>query len=203
MRPNPAYDVLSFLTKLAWPTAPFWLLLLGSCGIAAIVQLLFLVDPPGRSLGADVRLQESVLRISPRGAAVVRSRRRRARPPLRRVGNSASPTKPSEERVMEIEQVRGEAFAMPLTNPAFPPGPYRFINREFVIITYRTDRKALERVVPKPLEPIDDLVKYAFIRMPDSTGLRRLHRIGAGHPGGVRESGYNNPNRAPSRGYRY
>ena len=200
MRPNPAYDVLGFLTKPAWPTAPLWLLLLGSCVIAAVVirqqpgqrtvrdvaiwllrfivgvmwwqqslwkippnyggliywmkqmvdhaaiplqgelvarivlphiavfgplvyltevaigislmlglcsrlgalagvamavnlwlglysapgewpwtyfflvviQLLFLVDPPGRSLGADVLLQESVLRISPRGAAVVR-----------------------------------------------------------------------------------------------------------------------------------
>jgi uncharacterized membrane protein YphA (DoxX/SURF4 family) len=37
MRPNPAYDVLSFLTKPAWPTAPFWLLLLGSCVIAAVI----------------------------------------------------------------------------------------------------------------------------------------------------------------------
>ena len=200
MRPNPAYDVLDFLTKPAWPTAPFWLLLIGSCVIAAIVimrqpgqrtvrdvatwllrfivgvmwwqqslwkippnydgliywmkqmvdhaaiplqselvarivlpniavfgplvyltevsigislmlglcsrlgalagvgmavnlwlglysapgewpwtyfflviiQLLFLVDPPGRSLGVDVLLQESVLRVSPRGAAVLR-----------------------------------------------------------------------------------------------------------------------------------
>jgi|SRR5271170_7372558 len=72
---------------------------------------------------------------------------------------------------MDIEQVRHEAFAMPLTNPAYPPGPYRFFNREFMIITYRTDRAALERVVPKPLEPIDDLVKYEFIRMPDSTGF--------------------------------
>jgi acetoacetate decarboxylase len=72
---------------------------------------------------------------------------------------------------MDIEQVRREAFAMPLTNPAYPPGPYRFINREFMIIAYRTDRAALERVVPKPLEPIDDLVKYEFIRMPDSTGF--------------------------------
>jgi uncharacterized membrane protein YphA (DoxX/SURF4 family) len=200
MPPNPAYDVLGFLTKPAWPTAPFWLLLFGSCVIAAVVirqqprqrtvrdvgiwllrfivgamwwqqslwkippnyggliywmkqmvdhaaiplqgelvarivlpniavfgplvyltevgigislvlglcsrlgalagvamaanlwlglysapgewpwtyfflvviQLLFLVDPPGRSLGVDVLLQESVLRISPRGAAVVR-----------------------------------------------------------------------------------------------------------------------------------
>ncbi len=200
MRPNPVYDALSFLTKPAWPTAPFWLLLLGSCVIAAmvirqqpgqrtvrdvaiwllrfivgvmwwqqslwkippnyggliywmkqeaahaaiplqgelvahivlpniavfgplvyltevaigislmlgfcsrlgalagvamgvnlwlglysapgewpwtyfflvVIQSLFLVDPPGRSLGVDVLLQESVLRISPRGAAVVR-----------------------------------------------------------------------------------------------------------------------------------
>ena len=200
MRPNPAYDVLGFLTKPAWPTALFWLLLIGSCVIAAIVirrqpgqrpvrdvaiwllrfvvgvmwwqqslwkippnydgliywmkqmvdhaaiplqselvahivlpniavfaplvyltevgigislmlgvcsrlgalagigmavnlwlglysapgewpwtyfflvviQLLFLLDPPGRSLGVDVLLQESVLRVSPRGAAVLR-----------------------------------------------------------------------------------------------------------------------------------
>jgi len=200
MRPNPAYDVLGFLTNPAWQTAPFWLLLIGSCVIAAIVirqqpgqrtvrdvatwllrfivgvmwwqqslwkippnydgliywmkqmvdhaaiplqselvarivlpnitvfgplvyltevgigislmlgvcsrlgalagigmavnlwlglysapgewpwtyfflvviQLLFLLDPPGRSLGVDLLLQESVLRISPRGAAVLR-----------------------------------------------------------------------------------------------------------------------------------
>jgi uncharacterized membrane protein YphA (DoxX/SURF4 family) len=201
MRPNPFYDVLGFLTKAEWPTAPFWLLLISSCVIAAVVvkqqpgqrtgrdvaiwllrfivgvmwwqqslwkippnydgliywmkqmvdhaaiplqgelvvrivlpniavfgplvyltevaigislmlglcsrlgalagvamavnlwlglysapgewpwtyfflvviQLLFLVDPPGRSLGADVLLQESLLRVSPRGAAVVRT----------------------------------------------------------------------------------------------------------------------------------
>jgi acetoacetate decarboxylase len=40
-----------------------------------------------------------------------------------------------------------------------------------MIITYRTDRGALERVVPAPLQPVDDLVKYEFIRMPDSTGF--------------------------------
>jgi acetoacetate decarboxylase len=31
---------------------------------------------------------------------------------------------------MKLETVRTKAFAMPLTNPAFPPGPYRFVNRE-------------------------------------------------------------------------
>ena len=72
---------------------------------------------------------------------------------------------------MDIEQVRKTAFAMPLTNPAFPVGPYRFVNREYMVISYRTDRAALERVVPAPLEIIDDVVKYEFIRMPDSTGF--------------------------------
>jgi uncharacterized membrane protein YphA (DoxX/SURF4 family) len=46
-----------------WPWAYFFLV---------VIQLLFVVDPPGRSLGADVLLQESVLQISPRGTAVVR-----------------------------------------------------------------------------------------------------------------------------------
>ena len=60
---------------------------------------------------------------------------------------------------------------MPLTSPAFPPGPYRFINREYLIIIYRTDPAALEAVVPEPLTFDEPLVKYEFIRMPDSTGF--------------------------------
>jgi acetoacetate decarboxylase len=60
---------------------------------------------------------------------------------------------------------------MPLTSPAFPPGPYRFINREYLIITYRTDPAALDSVVPEPLTWEEPLAKYEFIRMPDSTGF--------------------------------
>jgi acetoacetate decarboxylase len=36
---------------------------------------------------------------------------------------------------MDESEVKKRAFAMPLTSPAFPPGPYRFINREFFIVT--------------------------------------------------------------------
>jgi acetoacetate decarboxylase len=72
---------------------------------------------------------------------------------------------------MKIEEVRRTAFAMPLTSPAFPPGPYRFVNREFLIVTYRTDIDALRAVVPEPLQVTDPIVKYEFIRMPDSTGF--------------------------------
>ena len=72
---------------------------------------------------------------------------------------------------MKIADVKANAFAMPLTSPAFPPGPYRFTNREFMVITYRTDMDALRAVVPEPLEITEPLVKYEFIRMPDSTGF--------------------------------
>jgi len=62
-------------------------------------------------------------------------------------------------------------FAMPLTSPSYGPGPYRFINREFFIVTYKTDMEALRRVVPEPLEIIEPIVKYEFIRMPDGYGF--------------------------------
>jgi acetoacetate decarboxylase len=72
---------------------------------------------------------------------------------------------------MNEKEVRERAFAMPLTSPAYPPGPYRFVNREFFIITYRTDPAALAAVIPAPLEITDPIVKFEFIRMPDSTGF--------------------------------
>ena len=72
---------------------------------------------------------------------------------------------------MDIDEVRRRAYAMPLNNPSYPRGPYRFFDREFIVITYRTSRAALEAVVPAPLEIVDPIVKYEFIRMPDSTGF--------------------------------
>lgn len=72
---------------------------------------------------------------------------------------------------MKIADVKKTAFAMPLTSPSYPPGPYRFVNREYMIITYRTDMEALRAVVPEPLEIVEPVVKYEFIRMPDSTGF--------------------------------
>jgi acetoacetate decarboxylase len=69
---------------------------------------------------------------------------------------------------MKLADVRRNAFAMPLTSPSYPKGPYRFINREFFVITYP---EALRAVVPEPLEIAEPVVKYEFIRMPDSTGF--------------------------------
>lgn len=72
---------------------------------------------------------------------------------------------------MNEADVREKAFAMPINSPAYPRGPYRFNNREFLIITYETDMDLLKEVVPEPLEVTEPLVKFEFIRMPDSTGF--------------------------------
>ncbi|MDP3269648.1 MAG: acetoacetate decarboxylase [Legionella sp.] len=72
---------------------------------------------------------------------------------------------------MNEAEVLKQAFAMPISSPAYPRGPYRFINREYLIITYETDLDLLKEVVPAPLEVTEPIVKFEFIRMPDSTGF--------------------------------
>ena len=72
---------------------------------------------------------------------------------------------------MTEADIRNNAFAMPMHNPAYPVGPYRFIDREYLIITYRTDPKLLEALIPAPLKLAEPVVKYEFINMPDSTGF--------------------------------
>lgn len=98
---------------------------------------------------------------------------------------------------MKEEDVIKSAYAMPLTSAAYPKPPYRFYNREFVVITYRTDPAALERVVPAPLLPAEPVVKYEFINMPDSTGLGSYTESGQvipvtynGKPGGYTHAMY-------------
>lgn len=62
--------------------------------------------------------------------------------------------------------------SMPAASPSYPPGPYRFINREYLIVTYQSDPDAIRTAVPEPLEPDgSDTVLYEFIRMPDSSGF--------------------------------
>src|SRR6202040_3863430 len=69
---------------------------------------------------------------------------------------------PEKDLNMREKEILERAFAMPLTNPAYPPGPYRFVNREYLIITYRTDPAKLRAIVPEPLALDAPLVKYEF-----------------------------------------
>ena len=62
--------------------------------------------------------------------------------------------------------------SMPIAGPSYPKGPYRFINREYMIIVYESDPEAVRHAVPEPLEPEEgNLVFYEWIKMPDSSGF--------------------------------
>lgn len=62
--------------------------------------------------------------------------------------------------------------SMPAASPSYPPGPYRFIDRQYFIVIYESDPAAIRDAVPEPLEPAkENLVYYEWIRMPDSSGF--------------------------------
>jgi acetoacetate decarboxylase len=62
--------------------------------------------------------------------------------------------------------------SMPAAGPSYPAGPYRFVDREFLVITYETDPEVIRDHLPEPLEPIEQpLVHYEWIKMPDSSGF--------------------------------
>ena len=72
---------------------------------------------------------------------------------------------------MQRDQVLGLP-SMPLAGPSYPRGPYRFVDREYMMITYATDPEIIREQLPEPLEPVDEpLVHYEWIRMPDSSGF--------------------------------
>ena len=62
--------------------------------------------------------------------------------------------------------------SMPVASPSYPRGPYRFVDREYLIINYKSDPDAIREALPEPLEPDgSNTVLYEFIRMPDSSGF--------------------------------
>jgi acetoacetate decarboxylase len=93
---------------------------------------------------------------------------------------------------MKESEVRERAYSMPLTSPAFPRGPYRYVDREYMIVTYRTDPAKLKALVPEPLQVEEPLVRYEFMRMPNSTGFGDYTETGQVIPVslGGRKGGY-------------
>jgi acetoacetate decarboxylase len=62
--------------------------------------------------------------------------------------------------------------SMPAAGPSYPAGPYRFVDREYMVITYETDPDVIREQLPEPLEPGErPVVHYEWIRMPDSSGF--------------------------------
>jgi acetoacetate decarboxylase len=61
--------------------------------------------------------------------------------------------------------------SMPLQSPTYPRGPYRFFNRQYLVINYRTDAAAVREALPEPLEPEGDTVSVQWLDLPDSEGF--------------------------------
>jgi hypothetical protein len=78
---------------------------------------------------------------------------------------------------MKIEEIKKNAFSMPLTSPAYPRGPYRFVNREFMIITYETDMDALREVVPEPLKVTEPNGTFAHLVRRNKIRHAPCHRM--------------------------
>ncbi|OKP87694.1 acetoacetate decarboxylase [Paenibacillus helianthi] len=69
--------------------------------------------------------------------------------------------------------------SMPAASSSYGRPPYRFIDREFFIITYESDPAAIRQAVPEPLQPDgSNTVSYEWIKMPDSSGLGNYEESG-------------------------
>jgi acetoacetate decarboxylase len=75
---------------------------------------------------------------------------------------------------MEKGMTRDEILAapsMPVFGPSYPRGPYRFIHREYLVISYESDPALIRLALPEPLEPAGDTVNFEVMSMPDSSGF--------------------------------
>jgi acetoacetate decarboxylase len=61
--------------------------------------------------------------------------------------------------------------SMPLQSPTYPRGPYKFFNRQYLVIRYKTDADAIRAHLPEPLEPAGDIVSVQWLDLPDGEGF--------------------------------
>lgn len=61
--------------------------------------------------------------------------------------------------------------SIPIIGASYPKPPNRFINREYLNISYETDFELLRDLLPEPLEPDGNHVTFEVMRMPDSSGF--------------------------------
>ena len=87
-------------------------------------------------------------------------------------------------------------FGMPYVqgNVAYIEAPNRFINREYLIVTYETDQEVIDAALPEGLTAPEPLIKYEFMKIPDSTGFGAFQESGQAIPvvfnhDGVKETG--------------
>jgi acetoacetate decarboxylase len=89
---------------------------------------------------------------------------------------------------MKREDILRQA-SMPIAGPSYPRGPYRFIDREYFIVTYESDRHAIREAVPEPLVPDGaNTVLYEFIRMRAAPASATIRNPASSSPAHTRVS---------------
>lgn len=61
--------------------------------------------------------------------------------------------------------------SMPLQSPTFPRGPFRFFDRQYMVLYYRTHPDLIRMHLPEPLEPDGDIVSVQWLDLPDGEGF--------------------------------
>src|SRR5262245_47227334 len=88
-----------------------------------------------------------------------------------------SPPLASRQSTGGVTMRREDLFklpSMPAAGPSYPAGPYRFVNREFLVITYETDPELIRAGLQETLEPIEQpIVSYTWLKMYVSSGFGR------------------------------
>ncbi|MCP4180169.1 MAG: acetoacetate decarboxylase [bacterium] len=78
------------------------------------------------------------------------------------------------------ENIKKNDFGMPVRqgNPAYTEAPNKFIGREYFVITYETNPKAIKELVPQGLQIQEPIVKYEFMKMQNACGFGNFTESG-------------------------
>jgi acetoacetate decarboxylase len=60
---------------------------------------------------------------------------------------------------------------MPLQSPTYARGPYRFVNRQYMVITYDSAPEAIAEALPEPLVADGARVSVQWLDLPDGEGF--------------------------------
>lgn len=89
---------------------------------------------------------------------------------------------------LTLERILSSGFSTPFDAPTVPPFPFTFRNAEVMTVAWRTDRDAIERILPPPLQPTSDVVLSHIYRMNDTEWLGPYFEsnvmVGCRYPGG-------------------
>src|SRR5512141_2560025 len=80
------------------------------------------------------------------------------------------PDQPGRDEIMKKSDVLALP-SMPLQSPTFPRGPYKFFNRQYLVISYKTDAALIREALPEPLQPAGDTVSVQWLDLPDGEGF--------------------------------